>query len=205
MEQINIHQVINSVFSSNTFVLKNKQNDAYLIDIGDFEPIAQLGVKEIKGVFLTHVHYDHIYGLRKLLERFPNCPIYTSEWGVEALASDKLNFSRYHGDPLVIIGENVNAVHEGGNIELFENISLEFFETPGHNKSCLTFKVGNNIFTGDAFIPGIKVVTTLPNANKTDAAASQQRIISMAQGMNLYPGHGEVYLNYRYINIKHDV
>lgn len=196
MEQIKIHQIVNSVFTSNTFVLTDEQNTAYLVDIGDFEPIAQLGIKEIKGVFLTHVHYDHIYGLRELLERFPNCPIYTSEWGVEALASDKLNFSRYHGDPLIIKCENVKVLSERDRIVLFDSITLDVFETPGHNRSCLTFKVGNSIFTGDAYIPGIKVVTTLPNANKMDAEASKERIAAMAQGLDLYPGHGDVYLNY---------
>lgn len=196
MEQIKIHQIVNSVFTSNTFVLMDKRNNAYLVDIGDFEPILQLGVKEIKGVFLTHAHYDHIYGLRELLERFPNCPIYTSEWGVEALASDKLNFSRYHGDPLIIKCENVKVLSERDRIELFDSITLDVFETPGHNRSCLTFKVGNSIFTGDAYIPGIKVVTTLPNANKMDAEASKERIAAMAQGLDLYPGHGDVYLNY---------
>lgn len=196
MEQIKIHQVVNSVFTSNTFVLSNAQGLAFLVDIGDFEPILQLGVKEIKGVFLTHVHYDHIYGLRELLERFPNCPIYTSEWGVEALASDKLNFSRYHGDPLIIKCENVKVLSEGDKKELFDGISLDVFETPGHNRSCLTFKVGNSIFTGDAYIPGIKVVTTLPNANKMDAEASKERIVTMAQGLDLYPGHGDIYMNY---------
>lgn len=196
MEQIKIHQIVNSVFTSNTFVLMDKRNNAYLVDIGDFDPILQLGVKEIKGVFLTHAHYDHIYGLRELLERFPNCPIYTSEWGVEALASDKLNFSRYHGDPLIIKCENVKVLSERDRIELFDSITLDVFETPGHNRSCLTFKVGNSIFTGDAYIPGIKVVTTLPNANKMDAEASKERIAAMAQGLDLYPGHGDVYLNY---------
>lgn len=196
MEQIKIHQIVNSVFTSNTFVLTDEQNTAYLVDIGDFEPIAQLGIKEIKGVFLTHVHYDHIYGLRELLERFPNCPIYTSEWGVEALASDKLNFSRYHGDPLIIKCENVKVLSERDRIELFDSITLDVFETPGHNKSCLTFKVGNSIFSGDAYIPGIKVVTTLPNANKMDAEVSKERIVAMAQGLDLYPGHGDVYIHY---------
>ncbi len=196
MEQIKIHQIVNSVFTSNTFVLMDKRNNAYLVDIGDFKPILQLGIKEIKGVFLTHAHYDHIYGLRELLERFPNCPIYTSEWGVEALASDKLNFSRYHGDPLIIKSENVKVLSERDRIELFDSITLDVFETPGHNRSCLTFKVGNSIFSGDAYIPGIKVVTTLPNANKMDAEASKERIAAMAQGFDLYPGHGDVYMNY---------
>ena len=38
------------------------------------------------------------------------------------------------------------------------------------------------IFTGDAYIPGIKVVTSFPRSNKTQAAASETRIKELAKG-----------------------
>ena len=45
------------------------------------------------------------------------------------------------------------------------------------------------LFTGDAFIPGEKVVTTLPGGDKVLAADSLSRILKMAEGRELYPGH----------------
>ena len=62
-------------------------------------------------------------------------------------------------------------------------------ETPGHHPSCLTFEIGDYLFTGDAYIPGEKVVTILPGADKTLAAESLERIKRMAEGKVVCPGH----------------
>jgi len=66
-------------------------------------------------------------------------------------------------------------------------IDIEVFETPGHNPSCLTFRIGDALFTGDAFIPGIPTVTRLPGGNRRQAKESVSRILSL--GGRIYPGH----------------
>ena len=53
-------------------------------------------------MLLTHAHFDHIYGLLELLERYPDCRIYTNEIGRETLGNAKLNMSLYHETPLTI-------------------------------------------------------------------------------------------------------
>ena len=55
---MNIHQIVNSVFTSNTYILSVEGKDGYvLIDIGDIAPIKQ-GVQEkcgtVQALFLTH-------------------------------------------------------------------------------------------------------------------------------------------------------
>lgn len=52
-------------------------------------------------------------------------------------------------------------------------------------------------FTGDAFIPGLKVSASFPNSNKVSAELSRQRILSLSKGCRLYPGHGENYENFQ--------
>ncbi len=192
----NIRQIVNSVFSSNSFLLTDECEDAFLVDVGDFAPIKDLLDKEdkrIKAVFLTHVHYDHIYGIRQLTETFPECTVYTSSFGKEALASDKINFSRYHGDPIIYTSDNVKVLGEGSLVKLSRNSVLEVFETMGHDKSCLTYRLGDNVFSGDSLIPGIKVVTSFPHSNKQDAEVSRRRILALAENATLYPGHGEIF------------
>ena len=183
--------VENRVFSSRTYLLGLPGEAAWLVDCGCWERLlAQTGRDvAVQGVLLTHAHYDHIYGLPTLLARWPDCRIFTNIAGVAALASPKSNMSRYHEDPITITGENLVVVGEGERIPLFPGVEAEVFETPGHHPSCLTFRVGERLFTGDDFIPGEKVVTTLPGGDKVLAADSLSRILKMAEGRELYPGH----------------
>lgn len=62
-----IKEIINSIFTSKTYILyRDKESNAWLVDVGDIEPIITFCENKsllIEGVFLTHGHFDHIYGL----------------------------------------------------------------------------------------------------------------------------------------------
>ena len=190
---LKIDYIVNSFFNSITWLLSDEESSwVWLVDCGDVEPIIEkIGERSIAGVMLTHAHFDHIYGLPELLERYPNCRIYTNEIGRKTLANAKLNMSLYHEIPLTVEGKQICISCEGDDIELFDNIKARVYETPGHHPSCLTFMVGNNLFTGDAYIPGIKVVTNLPKGEKKQALLSLEKIKNLAEGKMICPGHGE--------------
>lgn len=191
---IQICDITNIVFTSKTYILSKIGSDkAWLVDIGDIEPVLDcLSKKQIipEGIFLTHAHFDHIYGLEALVDSFPGMKVYVTEFAKHALASDKLNLSRYHGTPIKYDKDNIIIVHEGDRMSLFEEEpQMEFYETPGHNPGCLTMVIGDFIFTGDAYIPGVGANTRLPLADKELAKESLERILLLAKGKRIYPGH----------------
>ena len=194
-EGIEVTYLTNSFFSSRTYWLSEKQgNKIWLVDCGDAEEIVKKLPERVTvaGVLLTHVHFDHIYGLNKLLSLYPNCKVYTNDFGLKSLTDPKRNFSRYHTDIDDFIFEhleNVVVVGEGEKIELFEGVYADVYYTPGHDESCLCYEVEENLFTGDAYIPGVKTVTTFPHSSKKKALESDLRISSMARGMKVWPGH----------------
>ncbi|MBR5030296.1 MAG: MBL fold metallo-hydrolase, partial [Muribaculaceae bacterium] len=146
--------------------------------------------RELKGVLLTHAHFDHIYGLNQLLEYFPDALVYTNEEGREALLDARKNMSLYHETPFVFEHpEQIKIVNEGDEIELAESLTVKVVATPGHHPSCLTYIVGDAIFTGDSYIPGVKVVTNLPRGNKKLAQEAVERILKLSEGKTIYPGH----------------
>lgn len=191
---IRVKEIVNSIFTSKTYILFCEGEDkAWLVDVGDIEPVVDfLQVKKlmVEGVFLTHGHFDHIYGLPSLIEHYPTCKVYTTEFGKKSLASDKLNMSRYHEMPIIYEGDNVTVVHEGESMRLFDGAPvIEFYETPGHNPGCLTMVLGDMVFTGDAYIPEVGANTQLPHANKEQAQQSLERILKMVEGKKIYSGH----------------
>ena len=62
---LRVSHIVNSVFTSRTYILsKEGENACWIVDCGDVEPLlerlAALGGIPVKGVLLTHAHFDHI-------------------------------------------------------------------------------------------------------------------------------------------------
>lgn len=158
----------------------------FLIDPGD----EWYGFMNIEAILLTHAHLDHIYGLNRLLELNSDATVYTNEQGCGMLFDDKKNMSRYHETPFVFEHpERVVIVNDGDEINIGEGMTATAIFTPGHNPSCITWIVGNNLFTGDSYIPGVKTVTNLPGSNKLQAAASERLLFQLAKDYIIFPGH----------------
>lgn len=182
--------------NSITYILTSEGADyCVLIDCGcsdELIPAIEKIGKSVKAVFLTHAHYDHIYGLNMLYGQYPDALVYTNEEGREALTDPKKNFSKYHPDIVPFVYEHPENVRllEDGEVELFDGEKMQVLFTPGHDVSCFCFMMSNNLFTGDAYIPGIKTVMTFPRSNRKDALVSQERLkVLEREGYIVRPGH----------------
>ena len=176
-----MNTAVNSYFNSICYCFGKA-----LIDPGDEWD----GFKDVRTVLLTHAHFDHIYGLNRLFELNPEAKVYTNEHGRMMLLDDRRNMSRYHEIPFVFHHpEHIAVVNDGDEIDVGENITVKAVFTPGHNPSCITWIVGDCLFTGDSYIPGIKTVTNLPGGNKHQAEESIHLIKELAVGRTIYPGH----------------
>ena len=184
-----IRQVINSVFNSCSYVV-TQGHRSWLVDCGDVDRILPLIDGRLCGVLLTHTHLDHIYGLNHLLSVFPAVPIYTNLHGQEGLLSDKMNLSRYHEDPFVLDNpDNIRVIEDGAYISICDDVKAHAVFTPGHSPSCVTWVIGDAVFTGDSFIPGVKTVTIFPHADKALVAQSEALIRDLLEQRTIYPGH----------------
>lgn len=188
-----VKRFINSVFTSNTYVLTEECSDnCWVVDMGDIEPVLEyVAARKVRGLFITHTHYDHIYGINQIVSRYPECVVYTSEKGKEGLYSGKLNFSRYHNDPILFQGKCLRLLKEGDRVNLFPSIDLLVMETPGHDWSCLSYYTDQFVFTGDSYIPGIKVITSFPHSDKPLAARSLEKILRLTKERSVCPGHND--------------
>ena len=184
-----IRQVVNSIFNSCSYVISHGDG-SWLVDCGDLDLILPCVDGRVEGVLLTHGHFDHIFGLNNLLSLFPTIPIYTNQAGKNALFSDKLNFSKYHEESFILDSErNVALISDGDIVQLGPGLKANAVFTPGHSPDCVSWIVGDALFTGDSFIPGVKTVTTFPLSNKALAARSENLIREMATHRTVYPGH----------------
>lgn len=191
-----IAQFVNSFFRSNSFIIWNENRNGLLIDCGDVEPIINYIHEHninLHAILITHSHFDHIYGLNDFVKKQPNIPIYTSTYGKNGLLSAKLNLSKYH-DSLFIFeaSQNIESIEENSVITI-SDYCIHTFYTPGHDYSCISYKIGDFWFTGDSYLPEYKLVYNFPRSNKTLASESEQRIKSLVHIEDIIcPGHGSI-------------
>ncbi len=190
-----VETIVNSVFSSNTYLISSDDSsDSWLVDCGDMDKVMKIlpDGNRIRGLFLTHTHFDHIYGINELARLYPECLIYTSEYGATAIRSSKLNLSRYHECPVEYAGDNLRVLNAGDIVKLYDGVKMSVIETPGHCPSCLSYMTDEWLFSGDSYIQGLKVVTNLPKGDKALAQMSVEKIKSMVGHRMLLAGHGDI-------------
>lgn len=189
-----VHQFINDTLKSNNYLITTaKSPGVWLVDLGSFDqPVKAISPKQrIDGVLLTHYHYDHIVYINELIEQFPRCKIYASPHTAKGLYDPKQNLSFYHESPIKYIGPEPFLLEDGSSFNLFDNFIAKAYTTPGHNPGCMTFKIGDYLFTGDSYIPNLDVVTKLPLGNKAQSLESLKKISALLlPNTTICPGHG---------------
>ena len=197
---IHCHRIVNSLFNSNTYILySEKSQDVYLIDCGDFFKVKkwlEFNNKYLKGIFVTHSHFDHVYGINDALDSYPNISIYLSQnGGKEIISSEKLNKSKYTEAPFSVHSNNIIEISSDDTIKILGDYYLKVLDTPGHTSDSVSFVIGNYIFTGDAFIPNIRTITKLKESNRELAKVSIERIYNILNDKSIvYPGHNDTCL-----------
>ena len=94
---LQVKKIVGKLLSSNMYLLYEEGiADCYLIDIGDSSALAEElpDVMNVKGVFLTHSHFDHMAGINGLCQMFPECKVYTSEYGKDGGFCDRKELAR---------------------------------------------------------------------------------------------------------------
>lgn len=174
-------------------VYSSEANYCILIDCGEFETLQselhRIG-KHVKAVLLTHGHLDHIHGLNELIMMEPSVRVYTNECGHIELGNPKKNHSFYAGNSFEVKDYQKELITDGDVLDFEGLCQVKVLWSPGHDESCMSYQIEESIFTGDAYIPGLKVFTKFPGANKEQAIQSQERLRRLEkEGMHIYCGH----------------
>lgn len=175
--------------STNCHVVINENNEAICFDIGGdsgYLKINEIKEKfEIKAVFLTHGHFDHVGGVADFCKG--KIPVYIGENELDFISNSQLNLSSLFGENCKTF--EVEVLKDGQIVEIC-GFKVETIFTPGHTKGSVSYKIGNNIFCGDLLFRGSFGRIDFPTGNSKDLIKSANKILNLS-GCILYSGHGE--------------
>ena len=184
-----VERFIMGNMASNCYIIYN-DSQAVIIDPGssdgaicDFINRHNL---QIKGIILTHGHFDHFGGVEFIKNHF-NCDVYIHKNDVKLLTDCSLNLSASFGGDICYDG--VVAIGDC-KMSLIDN-DFEFISTPGHSPGSMCVKVGNYLFTGDTLFKG-SIGRAFSPYGDTDLeiASIKQKLFTLQDDVVCYPGHG---------------
>ena len=195
---MNISLFIVNLFQENTYLLFDETKQAIVIDPGlqtpeekdSFISVVKKNNLELKGIYATHCHIDHILGVNFLKKEF-SIPLYANEkeeYNIERLDEVAELYGFYVGDKIKI-DENL----KDGDEIIFGNNRLKVIETPGHTTGHLSFfsPEDNFVLVGDVIFKDTIGRTDLPGGDLDILMNSIfTKILPLGDDVVIYPGHG---------------
>ena len=180
---------------TNCYIITDEESkETMVIDpAGDVEKIAQM-IEILKGnlkyIYLTHCHGDHIAGVTELKNRCGG-KILIHRYDSEGLNNPEINLTPYIGMPEIIL-EADSRIDDKDKIHLGK-LEFKVIHTPGHTKgsTSLYCEKENCLFSGDTIFRGTWGRTDLPTSSIEDIMDSiTNKLMKLPDETICYPGHG---------------
>jgi len=144
----------------------------------------------LHAILETHAHADHLSGARYLKGRFPEAVIAIGARITEVQKVFKAVFDLPAVFPTD--GRQFDHLLEDGEVFQAGSLAFETIATPGHTPACVTYRIGDALFTGDLlFMPdqGTGRCDFPAGSARALYASVHQRIYGLPDATRIFVGH----------------
>ena len=181
---------------TNCYIVQDeKSKETMVIDpAGDVDKIVEmLDIlnANLKYIYLTHCHGDHIGGVQELKERYGG-KVVAHRLAAENLKDPDINLTTYIQNKGLVI-ETDARVDDDDLLHLGE-LEFRVIHTPGHTSggSCLYCEKEQLLFSGDTLFRGTWGRTDVPTGNFEAIIKSiTKKLMILPDETIVYPGHGK--------------
>lgn len=183
------------MISTNTYIIQDENTkETMVVDPGGEvdKIIRMLDIlkADLKYIYLTHCHGDHIGGVRELQDK-KGGKILIHRFDAEGLTNSDISLTQYLG--MEASFEPDSRLNDGDLLHL-GNLELKVIHTPGHTKggTCLYCEKEGFLISGDTLFRGTWGRTDLPTGGLEDIMNSiTKKLLVLPLKTIVYPGHGK--------------
>lgn len=205
MAEIKIGRMVMGVCQTNCYFLyRDGETDCIVVDPADqgagiYSALQRNGFR-VKGILLTHGHFDHIWGLDALRDAvnaaaeadgLEPVKVYAHEDERELLRDSHKNVSEQAGRPCTTYADVY--VKDGQEISL-AGMNFQVIATPGHTAGgcCYYFPEAGILVAGDTLFAESVGRTDFPTGSMSTLVRSiKDKLFVLPDDTKVYPGHGE--------------
>jgi hydroxyacylglutathione hydrolase len=177
--------------ATNCYIVRTERGapEAVVIDPGADATTLRLEIARmattVRGILVTHTHYDHIGAVADLAEA-TGAPVHVSEVEAPVLA----NPDAYYPGMGIRPWQAERTLAGDETIEL-AGISFQTVEVPGHSPGHLAFYADGSLFSGDVLFAGSVGRTDLPYGDWTTLVESIRALVDrFPPESTVHSGHG---------------
>lgn len=194
MSEIKIGRLTLGICQTNCYFLyREGSKECVFVDPADQGATIYARLKEngfdIKGIILTHGHFDHIWGAQELRAK-SGAKIYAWEEEEDLCSDSILNESDWAGRACTI--KPNEYLRDGAELEI-AGIKLKLIGTPGHTKGscCFYIEEAGILISGDTLFAESVGRTDFHTGSMSSLIRSvQDKLFVLPDDTRVYPGHG---------------
>lgn len=208
-----MHQQVTGPIKTNCYLLYDTESrEAALIDVGgpvdSLIAVIEENELELKYIFITHSHADHIVGLPDVSTAFTEAKVGMNKTEYEHIFTFAGWMEKHKDQPVIA------ALHEDPNMKAWLAYDMSVFKepdlcledgqmyslgkhrirtilTPGHSAGSICFYVDGMLFSGDVLFYRRVGITFLQGGSDESITRSVQRLYDeLPDETRIYPGHG---------------
>ena len=186
----------NGIFGATTYLVYDEKSlEGVIIDctssIDEIEKEIKKKNIKLKYILITHGHFDHVYCIAKIKEKFPSIPVMLHKDDMELLNQIPIQCS------MAGIKEIKVPCIDGLIDENTQNLTLgkheiKIIHTKGHSKGGVCYLIDNLLFSGDTLFRGSIGRCDLFGGNYKEIEDSiKNKLFILNEDIMVYPGHGD--------------
>ena len=194
MSDIKIGRMMLGAVGTNCyFVYREGSHDVIFFDPADsgsyiYEQLKERGFT-VKAIYLTHAHFDHIWGCNELRE-LTGAKVCAYEEERVLCEDAETNVSAQAGRPYTV---KVDEYLRDGEIRTEGDISFKVIYTPGHTigSCCYYIEEAGILISGDTLFQASVGRADLPTGSESTLIRSiSDKLMCLPDETRVYPGHG---------------
>ena len=190
-----IENFVLGMVHTNCYLVTNEESkEGFIVDLATYSAemvnhIKKSGI-QIKGILLTHGHFDHIMGTKDFIKEIPTT-VYAHEDEKELLKNPALNLSIVRSQEY-----SIDEVHFLKDKELFSlaGFEIQAIHIPGHTPGGCSYYLPQQgvVFTGDSLFYHSIGRTDFPYGESQLLVDSiKEKLLVLPKDTKVLPGHAD--------------